>query len=231
MQPHRDVHAGRAFVARQSRYRVPRDGRRRAYCSRDCAAPLPAVHSLSGACQPVTRSGERSPLPALPRGLRVVRATRRKRVPERCQAGAAQSSNLLIYLAVPRGLEPPTFGLGNRRSIRLSYGTESPLIAERKPVRQPPAVRSAAGLSRQDRARHAAAAVTAARCHSPGASGVAHTDRARVPFPRQQQADRARGGHTASNCRPSRQPIRRVCPCCTPFHNQDRKSTRLNSSH
>jgi hypothetical protein len=29
-------------------------------------------------------------------------------------------------LAIPGRLELPTYGLGNRRSIRLSYGTEAP---------------------------------------------------------------------------------------------------------
>lgn len=33
-------------------------------------------------------------------------------------------------MAIPGRLELPTYGLGNRRSIRLSYGTGGPFIAE-----------------------------------------------------------------------------------------------------
>lgn len=36
---------------------------------------------------------------------------------------------LRMVLAIPGRLELPTYGLGNRRSIRLSYGTASPLSA------------------------------------------------------------------------------------------------------
>src|SRR5215213_8500647 len=44
-------------------------------------------------------------------------------------------------MAVPEGVEPPTFALGNRCSIRLSYGTGGLLwhqiVAERKVARHP----------------------------------------------------------------------------------------------
>src|ERR1039458_3719211 len=38
-------------------------------------------------------------------------------------------------LAVPRGVEPPTFGLGNRCSILLSYGTVRRDLAQLSPPR------------------------------------------------------------------------------------------------
>src|SRR5689334_20320918 len=39
-------------------------------------------------------------------------------------------------MAVPRGLEPLTFGLGNRCSVQLSYGTAARMIYQIDPRRQ-----------------------------------------------------------------------------------------------
>lgn len=36
-------------------------------------------------------------------------------------------------MAIPGRLELPTYGLGNRRSIRLSYGTAEPTFASSAP--------------------------------------------------------------------------------------------------
>src|SRR5690242_19967364 len=41
-----------------------------------------------------------------------------------------------MALAVPRGLEPLTFGLGNRCSVQLSYGTAARMIYQIDPRRQ-----------------------------------------------------------------------------------------------
>ncbi len=49
------------------------------------------------------------------------------RQPYTALALSAQSSSIL-KLAIPGRLELPTCGLGNRRSIRLSYGTSLNLL-------------------------------------------------------------------------------------------------------
>jgi hypothetical protein len=67
-----------------------------------------------------------------------IRRTMRTGLPKQIfaeQPVRKNNHNSLIWLAVPRGVEPPTFGLGNRCSILLSYGTVRRDLAQLSPPR------------------------------------------------------------------------------------------------